>query len=83
MEPKWKEALLYVVMASCLCVANTYTGIFTSVFIEVGYEHYAEVASLSTFLAHAFSSVINIAYVLLGVYWPQTNASTTRCLIDL
>lgn len=54
MEPKWKEALLYVVMASCLCVANTYTGIFNSVFIEVPYEHYAEalVASLLTFLAH-------------------------------
>lgn len=30
-----------------------------------------------------FSSIINIAYLLLGVYWPQRNASTTRCPIEL
>lgn len=37
MKPKWEEALFYMVVASCLSVANTYIIIFNTVFVEMGY----------------------------------------------
>lgn len=78
MKPESRQALGHVAMASCLCVATVYTGVFEGVFVQVAYEHYAEapVASLPDFLAMPFNSLIILAYVLLGVYWLQRNAST-------
>lgn len=75
MEPESRQALLHVAVAGCFCTAIVYTGVFDGVFVQVGYEHYAEppVASLPAFLAMPFNSLINLAYVLLGVYWLQRN----------
>ncbi|XP_011373851.1 transmembrane protein 187 [Pteropus medius] len=80
MKPESGWALCHVAVASCLCAATVYTGVFEGVFVQVGYEHYAEapVASLPAFLAMPFNSLINLAYVLLGVYWLQRNASTPQ-----
>ncbi|XP_058390974.1 transmembrane protein 187 [Diceros bicornis minor] len=77
MKPESGQALFHVAIASCLCAATIYTGVFKGVLIQVGYEHYAEapVASLPAFLAMPFNSVINLAYMLLGMYWLQRDAS--------
>ncbi|XP_008827836.1 transmembrane protein 187 isoform X2 [Nannospalax galili] len=85
MKPEWGQAFFHVAMATCLCVATICMGIFDSVFVEVGYEHYAEapVVSLPTFLAMPFNSLINLAYMLLGVYWLQRNASIPQYPTDL
>uniref|UniRef100_A0A2K6GBY3 Transmembrane protein 187 n=1 Tax=Propithecus coquereli TaxID=379532 RepID=A0A2K6GBY3_PROCO len=71
MKPESGQALFHVAVAGCLCAATVYAGIFEGVFIQVGYEHYAEVpvAGLLAFLAMPFNSLVNLAYVLLGVYW--------------
>jgi hypothetical protein len=76
-KPESGQAFFRVVVASCLCVATIYTGIFEGVSVQVGYEHYAEarVASLPAFLATPFNSLINLAYMLLGTYRLRRNAS--------
>ncbi|XP_048192876.1 transmembrane protein 187 isoform X2 [Perognathus longimembris pacificus] len=77
MKPESWQALGHVAMATCLCVATVYTGIFHDVFVQVGYEHYAEPvdARLPAFLAMPFNSLINVAYVLVGAHWMRTDAS--------
>ncbi|XP_036846930.1 transmembrane protein 187 [Manis javanica] len=77
MKPESRQALFHVAVASSLCVTTVYTGVFEGVVIQVGYEHYAEaaVASLPTFLAMPFNSLINLAYMLLGGYWLRRKAS--------
>lgn len=76
MKPESGQALFHVALASCLCVATVHTGIFERVSVQVGYEHYAEapVTSLPAFLAMPFNSLINMAYVFLGVYWLRSQA---------
>lgn len=71
MKPEWGPALAHVALATSLCVAIICTGIFEGVSVQVGLEHYAEpvVASLPTFLAMPFNSLINMAYMLLGWAW--------------
>lgn len=77
MKPESGQALLHVALVSCLCAATVHTGVFAGVSVAVGYEHYAEapVASLPAFLAMPFNSLVNVAYVLLGMYWLQSKAS--------
>ncbi|XP_008069736.1 transmembrane protein 187 [Carlito syrichta] len=76
MKPESRQALCHVAVAGCLCVATVYSGVFDGVFVEVGHEHYAEVpvASLPAALAMPFNSLVNLAYVLLGVYWLRRDA---------
>lgn len=52
------------------------TLVFSSVSVQVGYEHYAEapVTSLPAFLAMPFNSLVNMAYVFLRVYWLRSQA---------
>ncbi|XP_006900040.1 PREDICTED: transmembrane protein 187 [Elephantulus edwardii] len=78
MKPESWQALLHVAVAGCLCVATVFAGVFEGVFIQVGYEHYAEapVASLPAFLAMPFNSLINLAYIFLGWYWLQRDGDT-------
>lgn len=73
MKPESRQALCHVAVASCFCTATVYTGVFDGIFVQLGYEHYAEapVAGLPAFLAMPFNSLINVAYVLLGLYWLQ------------
>ncbi|XP_004482933.1 transmembrane protein 187 [Dasypus novemcinctus] len=79
MKPESRQALLHVAVGSCLCVTAVYAGVFAGVFVQVGYEHYAEapVPSLPRFLAMPFNSLVNVAYVLLGWYWLQRDKGTT------
>uniref|UniRef100_A0A8C3WBK1 Transmembrane protein 187 n=1 Tax=Catagonus wagneri TaxID=51154 RepID=A0A8C3WBK1_9CETA len=76
MKAESGRALLHVAVASGLCVATVRSGVFEGVSVQVGYEHYAEapLASLPAFLAMPFNSLINLAYVLLGMYWLQSEA---------
>ncbi|KAM4818277.1 transmembrane protein 187 [Thomomys bottae] len=78
MKPESWQALCHVSMVSCVCVAIVSMGVFDDVFVQVGYEHYAEAvdARLPAFVAMPFNSLINLAYVLLGVYWLRTDANT-------
>ncbi|XP_012293338.2 transmembrane protein 187 [Aotus nancymaae] len=71
MKPEWGQALVHVAVAGSLCAVAVSTGIFDSVSVQVGYQHYAEapVASLPASLAMPFNSLVNVAYVLLGLFW--------------
>ncbi|MBN3277188.1 TM187 protein, partial [Polyodon spathula] len=66
-----KTALLHVALSCSLCVAIATSGFFDSVLVDLGYEHYAErpVSLLPACLAMPFNSLVNLGYVLLGVYW--------------
>ncbi|XP_053773573.1 transmembrane protein 187 [Desmodus rotundus] len=77
MKPQARQALCHVAVAGCLCVGTVYMGVFESVTVQVGHEHYAEapVTSFPAFLTMPFNSLINLAYVLLGVYWLRRNVS--------
>ncbi|XP_006877289.1 PREDICTED: transmembrane protein 187 [Chrysochloris asiatica] len=77
MKPESRQALFHVIIAGCLCVATIYSGVFQGVFVQVGYEHYAEtpVASLPSFVAMPFNSLINVAYMLLGWHWLHRDGS--------
>ncbi|XP_062940105.1 transmembrane protein 187 [Cynocephalus volans] len=78
MQPESGQALLHVAVASCLCAAAVSVGVFDGVTVQVGYEHYAEacIAGLPSFLAMPFNSLVNLAYVLLGVHWLRREART-------
>ncbi len=51
----------------CASIANT--NIFKAATIEVGFHHYAELVDPTTFLKMPFNAMINIPYVLVGIYW--------------
>ncbi|XP_062040101.1 transmembrane protein 187 [Lepus europaeus] len=78
MEPESRRALCHVALASCLCAAAVHTGVFAGVVVQVGHEHYAEVpvASLPAFLSMPCNSLVNLAYVCLGLYWLRRGASS-------
>ncbi|XP_037367662.1 transmembrane protein 187 [Talpa occidentalis] len=71
MLPESGQALLHVAVAASFCVAAIRAGVFAGVSVQVGYEHYAEapVPGLPAGLAMPFNSLVNLAYVLLGLYW--------------
>ncbi|XP_004717654.1 transmembrane protein 187 [Echinops telfairi] len=81
MEWALRQALLHVALAGCFCVATIYMGVFQDVFVQVGYECYAEapVASLPAFLTMPFNSLINVAYMLLGWHWLRRDGGPLRC----
>ncbi|XP_004695244.1 PREDICTED: transmembrane protein 187 [Condylura cristata] len=80
MQPESAQALLHVAVTTCLCAAATHTGAFAGAFVQVGYEHYAEapVAGLPGCLAMPFNSLVNLAYVLLGLHWLRRRAGGPR-----
>ncbi|KAG8513824.1 Transmembrane protein 187 [Galemys pyrenaicus] len=78
MQPEAGQALLHVFVATCFCAATVHTGLFAGVSVQVGYEHYAEapVAGLPACLTMPFNSVVNLAYVLLGLHWFQRSTGS-------
>ncbi|XP_042523475.1 transmembrane protein 187 [Dipodomys spectabilis] len=78
MKPESWQAICHVCVASGLCAATVYMGFFEDVFVQVGFEHYAEAMDerLPAFLAMPFNSLINLAYVLLGACWMWTDVGT-------
>lgn len=65
------QALWHVAFASCLCIAIVNTGLFDHVATELGYAHYAErlVPGYPALIAMPFNCLINLAYMVMGVYW--------------
>ncbi|MGH0168925.1 UNVERIFIED_CONTAM: hypothetical protein FKN15_055490 [Acipenser sinensis] len=66
-----QTALLHVAFFCSLCVAIAMSGVFDTVLVDLGHDHYAEkpVSQLPACLAMPFNSLVNLGYVLLGVYW--------------
>lgn len=66
-----KLALAHVSLAFVIFVALANTGLFERVSVDLSYEHYAEqrVEHLPPFLAMPCNNLVNVAYVLMGLYW--------------
>lgn len=66
-----KLALLHVSVPFVLCVALANTSLFDRVQVDLSYEHYAEqrVTYLPGFLAMPCNCLVNLAYILMGLYW--------------
>lgn len=66
-----KVALAHVSLPLALCVALANTGLFERVAVDLSYEHYAEprVARLPPFLSMPCNCLINVAYVVMALYW--------------
>lgn len=66
-----KSALLHVSVPFVLCVALANTRLFDAVEVDLSYEHYAEqkVDYLPAFLSMPCNCLINLAYILMGLYW--------------
>ncbi|MEE6523291.1 hypothetical protein FKM82_022124 [Ascaphus truei] len=61
----------HVAVAFTLCLIFASTGMLDTVSTELGYSYYAEkpVPWLPSFLAMPFNTLVNLGYVLLGMYW--------------
>ncbi|KAM4585578.1 transmembrane protein 187 [Odontesthes bonariensis] len=66
-----RSALLHVSVPFMLCVVLANTNLFREVEVDLTYEHYAEkvVDSMPAFLAMPCNSLVNLAYVFMGLYW--------------
>ncbi|MBN3300107.1 TM187 protein, partial [Amia calva] len=55
----------------CACAAVAASGLLDSVSVDLTYEHYAEraVPQLPAFLAMPFNSLVNLGYLVMGLYW--------------
>ncbi|XP_016420713.1 transmembrane protein 187-like [Sinocyclocheilus rhinocerous] len=74
------SALVHVLIPFLLCIALANTHIFDNVLVDVTYDHYAEkkVDNLPAFLAMPFNCLINLGYILLGIYWILQPMSDNR-----
>ncbi|KAL0203341.1 hypothetical protein M9458_001359, partial [Cirrhinus mrigala] len=77
------SAVVHVLVPFLLCIALANTHIFDEVLVDVTYDHYAEkkVDNLPAFLAMPFNCLINLGYILLGIYWilqPMSDSRYTR-----
>lgn len=65
------SAAVHVLIPFLLCIALANTHIFDKVLVDVTYDHYAEkkVDNLPAFLAMPFNCLINVGYIILGIYW--------------
>lgn len=66
-----KRALLHVSLPFGLCVALANTSLFDGVEVDLSYDHYAEkrIDYLPGFLAMPCNCLVNLAYILMGLYW--------------
>lgn len=66
-----KRALLHVSLPFALCAALANSGLFDGVEVELSSEHYAEkrVAGLPALLAMPCNCLVNLTYVVMGLYW--------------
>ncbi|KAM3910679.1 transmembrane protein 187 [Leptodactylus fuscus] len=64
-------SLWHVLGAVTVCMVTVGTGVLDTVSTDLGYSHYAEkpVPGLPGFLAMPCNSLINLGYILLGIYW--------------
>lgn len=66
-----KSALLHVTVPFVVCVALANTSLFDDVQVDLKYDHYAEktVDYLPGFLAMPFNCLVNVGYILMGLFW--------------
>lgn len=66
-----ESSLWHVLGAVTVCMVTVSTGVLDTVSTELGYSHYAEkpMPGLPGFLAMPCNSLINLGYIMLGVYW--------------
>lgn len=66
-----KSALVHVTVPFLICIALANTSLFDDVKVDLTYDHYAEktVAYLPFFITMPFNCLINVAYMLLGLFW--------------
>ncbi|MEQ2212951.1 hypothetical protein XENOCAPTIV_007224 [Xenoophorus captivus] len=66
-----KSALLHVTMLFIFCIALANTNLFSEVEVDLTYEHYAEkrAENMPAFLAMPFNCLVNLAYIIMGLYW--------------
>ncbi|XP_020775839.1 transmembrane protein 187 [Boleophthalmus pectinirostris] len=66
-----KSALFHVIVPFLICITLANTSLFDRVKVDLTYDHYAEkVVDYFPFLiAMPFNSLINIAYMLMGLFW--------------
>ncbi|XP_029913562.1 transmembrane protein 187 [Myripristis murdjan] len=64
-------ALLHVLVPFLVCIALANTSLFDGVQVDLSYDHYAEktVEHLPAFLAMPCNCLVNLAYILMGLYW--------------
>lgn len=74
-----KRALLHVSIPLATCVALATTSLFDGVQVDLSYEHYAErrVDYLPAFLAMPCNCLVNLAYVITGLYWLRWRGDVT------
>lgn len=65
------HSLWHVLAAVTVCLVTVSTGVLDTVTTELGYSHYAEkpVPGLPGFLAMPCNALINLGYIMLGIYW--------------
>ncbi|XP_027001615.1 transmembrane protein 187 [Tachysurus fulvidraco] len=65
------SAVVHFFLPFFLCIALANTDIFDNVLVDMSYDHYAEqrVDQLPAFLAMPFNCLVNVGYIIVGVYW--------------
>lgn len=66
-----RSALLHVVIPLVIITALSRTSLFSDVHVDLTYEHYAEqrLDYLPAFLAMPCNCLVNVGYILVGLYW--------------
>uniref|UniRef100_A0A8C5R306 Transmembrane protein 187 n=1 Tax=Leptobrachium leishanense TaxID=445787 RepID=A0A8C5R306_9ANUR len=68
----WRDRSFWHVTATfALCFGIVSTGLLDTVSTELGFGHYAEKPHfwLPLFLAMPFNAIVNLGYIMLGLYW--------------
>lgn len=74
------SALIHVLLPLLFCIALANTDIFDNVLVDMSYDHYAEktVDQLPAFLAMPFNCLVNVGYIMVGVYWLRRRLDEPR-----
>ncbi|XP_040261641.1 transmembrane protein 187 [Bufo bufo] len=73
------RSLWHVLGTVTVCLVIVGTGVLDTVSTELGYSHYAEkpIPGFPGFLSMPFNSLINLGYVILGIYWLAQDEKAT------
>ncbi|XP_020513686.2 transmembrane protein 187 [Labrus bergylta] len=74
------SALLHVTLPLAFCVMLTRCHLFDAVAVDLKYDHYAErrVDHFPAFLAMPCNSLVNLLYVITGLYWLLRHSDVTE-----
>ncbi|CAG5136586.1 unnamed protein product [Candidula unifasciata] len=63
------SVMIYILLPLSGMIISAYSGLFNHVDLDVGMEHYAEPAWLPVCNIMPLNSLVNLGYVVLGLYW--------------